>query len=84
MNPNASRIGYEIAHVHPSENSLHVYMAPRDAKAVIEAGWGRSFSAPWLAPPSWIMVYAPRDEKEVAVVETIVRAAVDFAVGEKL
>jgi hypothetical protein len=36
-------IGYEIAHVHPSDNSLHVLMSLVDARAVVEAGWGQRF-----------------------------------------
>ncbi|KAF2110638.1 hypothetical protein BDV96DRAFT_603722 [Lophiotrema nucula] len=82
MNPNASKIFYEVAHVHPSENSLHVYLSPKDARTVVESGWGEKFTVPWIAPPSWVMVYAPRDEEEVEVVRGIVRAAVCFAVGK--
>jgi hypothetical protein len=81
INPVAHKIFYEVAHVHPKDNSLHVYVSPRDARTVIEKGWGQRFPVTWLAPPSWIMVYAPRDAKEVEVVKEIVRAAVCFAVG---
>jgi hypothetical protein len=81
INPVAHKIFYEVAHVHPKDNSLHVYVSPRDARTVIEKGWGQRFPVTWLAPPSWIMVYAPRDAEEVEVVKEIVRAAVCFAVG---
>ncbi|KAF2260580.1 hypothetical protein CC78DRAFT_536334 [Lojkania enalia] len=81
INPAAHKFFYEVAHVHPTENSLHVYCSPRDARKVLEFGWGMRFPASWLAPPSWIMVFAPRDEGEVEVVRGIVRAAVCFAVG---
>lgn len=84
MNPNAKKIFYEIAHVHPSEQSLHVYLSPADARMVVERGWGERFPVTWLAPPSWVMVYAPRDEDEVGVVREIVRAGVCFAAGRKL
>jgi hypothetical protein len=84
INPAAHKIFYELAHVHPSENSLHVYVSPRDAKLVMKRGWGQRFPVTWLAPPSWMMVYAPRTEEEVEVVREIVRAAVCFAVGENL
>jgi len=82
INPVAHKIFYEVAHVHPSENSLHVYVSPQDAKLVMKRGWGQRFPVSWLAPPSWIMVYAPRTEEEVEVVREIVRAAVCFAVGK--
>ncbi|KAF2801047.1 hypothetical protein K505DRAFT_291520 [Melanomma pulvis-pyrius CBS 109.77] len=84
INPAAHRIFYEIAHVHPNDNSLHVYVSPRDAKTVIEKGWGQRFPVSWLAPVSWIMVYAPRDEEEVGIVREIVRAGVCFAAGKEL
>ncbi|KAF2830835.1 hypothetical protein CC86DRAFT_367494 [Ophiobolus disseminans] len=84
INPVAHKIFYEVAHVHPSENSLHVYVSPQDAKLVMKRGWGQRFPVTWLAPPSWIMVYAPRTEEEVEVVREIVRAAVCFAVGREV
>lgn len=84
INPNASKIFYEVAHVHPQENSLHVYLSPRDAKVVVERGWGQMFPVTWLAPPSWVMVYAPRTEEEVGIVREIVRAACCFAAGKEL
>lgn len=84
INPVAQKIFYEVAHVHPSENSLHVYVSPLDAKLVMKRGWGQRFPVTWLAPPSWIMVYAPRTEEEVEIVREIVRAAVCFAVGENV
>jgi hypothetical protein len=81
INPVAHKIFYEVAHVHPAENSLHVYVSPVDAKLVMKRGWGQRFPVTWLAPPSWIMVYAPRNEDEVEIVREIVRAAVCHAVG---
>ncbi|KAH8730800.1 hypothetical protein GQ44DRAFT_420096 [Phaeosphaeriaceae sp. PMI808] len=84
INPVASKIFYEIAHVHPAENSLHVYVSPKDARMVIEKGWGQRFPVTWLAPPSWVMVYAPRNEEEVEVVREIVRAGVCFAIGQNV
>ncbi|KAF2735327.1 hypothetical protein EJ04DRAFT_534346 [Polyplosphaeria fusca] len=80
-NPVAQKIFYEIAHVHPSENSLHVYVSEADARMVVESGWGMRFPVQWLAPKGWVMVWAPRDEGELEVVEGIVRAGVCFAVG---
>ncbi|KAF3008592.1 hypothetical protein E8E13_007628 [Curvularia kusanoi] len=81
INPVAHKIFYEVAHVHPKENSLHVYVSPKDARTVVSRGWGKRFPVTWLAPPSWIMVYAPRNERELEVVKEIVRAAICHAVG---
>ncbi|EOA91552.1 uncharacterized protein SETTUDRAFT_162243 [Exserohilum turcica Et28A] len=81
INSVAHKIFYEVAHVHPAENSLHVYVSPKDAKLIMERGWGQRFPVTWIAPPSWIMVYAPRNEHEVQVVREIVRAAMCYAVS---
>ena len=53
-NPVAKKIRCEIAHVHPSENSLHVHISTRDAREIITARWGMRFSVQGLAPPSWV------------------------------
>ncbi|PSN73514.1 hypothetical protein BS50DRAFT_569038 [Corynespora cassiicola Philippines] len=84
INPNAHKIFYEVAHVHPTDHSLHVYASTKDARLVIEKGWGARFPVEWLAPSSWIMVYAPRDDGEAKVVNDIVRAAVCFAAGKDI
>jgi hypothetical protein len=84
INPVAHKIFYEVAHAHSSDNSLHVYTSPQDARLVMKRGWGQRFPVTWLAPPSWIMVYAPRNEEELEVVREIVRAAVCYAIGQNV
>lgn len=73
-------IDREIAHAHPSDCSLHVWVSNTDARKVIEAGWGQRFPLP-PAPAGWIMVYAPRNESEMDVIEDIVKAAAHWATG---
>ncbi|KAF2020941.1 hypothetical protein BU24DRAFT_416600 [Aaosphaeria arxii CBS 175.79] len=80
INPKAKAIFYEIAHVHPSDSSLHVYLSPRDARVVVEKKWGERFSVDWIAPKSWVLVYAPRNATEVEVIREIVEAGIKFAV----
>ena len=79
-------LGNEIVHVHPAENSLHVWLSGPDAKEVIEKGWGERFplSAMGMCHPSWIMVYAPRSMADVDVIEEIVAAGVQFLTGVKV
>lgn len=72
-------IDHEIAHAHHSDHSLHVWLSDRDAKKVVDAGWGERFPLP--VPNGWIMVYAPRDEAEMDLVENIVRAAASYITG---
>ncbi|RAL12526.1 uncharacterized protein BO97DRAFT_58943 [Aspergillus homomorphus CBS 101889] len=73
-------LSYEIAHTHPAENSLHVWLSDVDAREVIEKGWGQRFPLP-AVPQGWVMVYAPRDEGEMDIVEWIVRAAARWVTG---
>lgn len=79
-------LGNEIAHVHPAENSLHVWLSGPDAKEVVEKGWGERFplSAMGMCHPSFIMVYAPRNMADVDVIEEIVSAGVQFLTGVKV
>ena len=80
----------ELAHVHASreaaDGSLHVILAPRDCAEVIDKGWGERHPCAGalggrLLPAEYLMVYAPRDRAEVAVVRGIVEAAVRAALG---
>lgn len=59
-------------------------LAPRDARLVIERGWGERFGLSGTVMPSWyVMVYAPRSEAEMSVVEGILRAAARFMIGDE-
>lgn len=47
------RFGYEIAHAHQADGSLHVILHPHDVRTFIEQGWGQrhplaSTSAHWM------------------------------------
>jgi hypothetical protein len=72
LNPIAQKPFYtidrEIAHVHPQDRSLHVWLSDADAKAVVEKGWGERFVVKF-APSGYVMVYAPRNEDEVKILE---------------
>ncbi|KAF4996802.1 hypothetical protein FGRMN_4278 [Fusarium graminum] len=84
VHPVAKRTKGEIAHMHGSDGSMHVNLAPKDAKLVLERGWGQrhplSGTILYLGN---VMVYAPRNEEELEVVESITRAGARFMVGEK-
>ncbi|KAF4473218.1 hypothetical protein FAGAP_13354 [Fusarium agapanthi] len=83
--PIAKRTGGEIGHMHGSDGSMHINLAPKDAKLVLEKGWGQrhplSGTVLYLGN---VMVYAPRDEDELEVVKNITRAGVKFMLGEEL
>lgn len=84
INPHAHKIFYEFAYVHPQDSSLHVYLSPRNARMALMNCRGQRFPISWIAPASYIMVYAPKHEDEVDVECEIVRAAICFAVRKEL
>lgn len=77
---NNKMLGTEIAHAHPSDGSLHVWLSEADAKTVVEKGWGMRFPLAFI-DKGWAMVYAPRSMTEVEVVERIVKAGIAWIAG---
>jgi hypothetical protein len=80
--PEAFLIGREFAHVHPApDHSLHAMLPPDLAQEAIEAGWAEQHPVArrGLIPPNAVMLFAPRDEPELDVVESLVRASHGFA-----
>lgn len=77
-------LGNEIAHVHPAENSLHVWLTLPDTRKVVEAGWGQRFplASLGMVDEGWTFVYAPRSMEEVDVAEEIVRAGIGHLTGQ--
>jgi hypothetical protein len=87
LNPIAQKPFYtidrEIAHVHPQDRSLHVWLSDADAKAVVEKGCGERFVVKF-APSGYVMVYAPRNEDEVKILEKIVKVGAIWFAGVEL
>jgi len=87
VTPITRTCGGEVCHAHPSDGSLHMTLHPADAKVVIENGWGERHplaKGGWMrrfVPKEFIMIYAPRDEAEVALVMEIVCAAAWWVSG---
>jgi hypothetical protein len=80
--PEAFLIDREFAHLHPSpDHSLHAMLPPDVAAEAVEAGWAEPHPVArmGLIPPTAVMLYAPRDGAELAVVETLIRASHAFA-----
>ena len=77
-------VGREFAHLHPSpDESLHIVL-PRDlAAAAIDAGWAEPhpLAARMHGPSIAVMVFAPRNDDEVAVVAGLVEASYRGAIG---
>ncbi len=72
----------EIAHIHPSDNSMHMVLSPSDAVAAIEMGWAERHGLAGLAvglPPTYVMVYSPRDQEDLTVIKDLLEAAIAYA-----
>lgn len=85
LHPVNRTCGGEVCHTHPSDGgSLHLTLHPADVKTVLERGWGERHPLSrggWFerfVPAGFVMVYAPRDPREVEIVAEVVRAAVWF------
>jgi hypothetical protein len=80
--PEAFLIDREFAHLHPApDRSLHAMLPADLASAAVEAGWAETHPVArmGLIPPTAVMLYAPRDDAELAVIETLVKASHAFA-----
>ncbi|MHB8325300.1 MAG: luciferase domain-containing protein [Candidatus Dormibacteria bacterium] len=77
-------IGREFVHLHPAPDfSLHAMVPPALVDILVARGWGEPHPVArmGLIPPTAVMVYAPRDDGERAVVEAVVRASHRYATG---
>jgi hypothetical protein len=82
--PEAFLIDREFAHLHPHPDySLHAMLPTQTVAEAVAAGWAEPHPVALrgLIPPTAVMLYAPRDEAELEVIETLVRAAHAFARG---
>ena len=75
----------EIYHTHTTEGSSHALLSPADAKLVIQRGWGErhGLSGKLRIPLSFVMIFAPRSDTEVQIIERIVRAAAQYGLNGK-
>ncbi|MFL5824896.1 MAG: luciferase family protein [Thermoleophilaceae bacterium] len=80
--PEAFLIGREFAHLHPDpDHSLHAMLPPETMEEAIAAGWAElhPVALRGLIPRTAVMLYAPRDDAELDVIERLVRASHAFA-----
>ncbi|MEM9544867.1 MAG: hypothetical protein AAGA77_02785 [Bacteroidota bacterium] len=82
---NAFMIGTEFAHFHPHpDRSMHLGLSEDDATTIINKGWGEwhPLIKRGFLPPNIIMLYAPRDQKELDVSKIVLKRSYAFAKGE--
>lgn len=80
----AFMLGREFAHVHPfPDHSLHMTLPDALRSAAISAGWAVPHPMAGLPTISrnLVMVFAPRDELELAVVKRLLTASANYARG---
>ncbi len=80
--PEAFLIDREFAHVHPApDHSLHAMLPIETVSEAVAAGWAEPHpvALSGLIPSNAVMLYAPRDEAELDVIERLVRASHAFA-----
>jgi hypothetical protein len=80
----AFMIEHEFAHLHPSsDGSLHMVLPPDVVDRVIENQWAERhpLAGRHGLPSNIVMVYGPRNEDELEVVNDLVRASYDLAMG---
>jgi Family of unknown function (DUF5519) len=77
-------VGREFAHLHPaSDGSLHLVLPPDVVDRVIDNGWAERhpLAGRHGLPANIVMVYGPRDDDELGVVEDLLRASHALAAG---
>jgi Family of unknown function (DUF5519) len=80
--PEAFLIDREFAHLHPApDHSLHAMLPIELVSEAVAAGWAEPHPVALrgLIPSNAVMLYAPRDEAELDVIERLVRASHAFA-----
>jgi hypothetical protein len=80
--PEAFLIDREFAHLHPApDHSVHAMLPTETVDEAVEAGWAEPHPVALrgLIPRNAVMLYAPRDEAELDVVEGLIRASHAFA-----
>jgi luciferase-like monooxygenase len=80
--PEAFLVGREFAHLHPDpDRSLHAMLPTETVTDAVAAGWAEPHpvALKGLIPPTAVMLYAPRDEAELDVIERLVGASHAFA-----
>lgn len=71
----------EIAHIHPSDGSMHMVLSPADARLVLDRHWGELHALAGLfnrLPVSYTFVYAPRGDADFQAIQQILSASVAF------
>jgi hypothetical protein len=85
FNPRAFMVGREFAHIHshPDNGSMHLQLPAEDAVELIAKGWGEDHYLVSIGhlPKGLVLVFSPRNEEELVVLQTIVERSYQYATG---
>lgn len=82
--PDAVETHGEVAHVHPSDGSMHMILSASDARTVIDRGWGERHPLAGVLPglpDTYLLIYPPRTAGELAITARILDGAVAHMAG---
>ena len=82
----AFMIGREFAHIHPlPDGSLHAALPPELAEEAMEKGWAEQHPVARMGyiPPNVVMIYAPRNAREIEIVAGLVTESYRYAGGRR-
>jgi hypothetical protein len=79
-------VDHEFCHLHPlPDGSIHLTLPTQVRERAIERGWAEQHlaSRAGILPETLVMVYAPRDPNELAIVLRLIWRSYEFARGAK-
>lgn len=71
----------EVGHIHMFDGSMHLTLSPSDTKVILESGWGELHGLSGNGPliKTYMMIYSPRNEKELKIIKKILDAAIKYS-----
>ena len=84
-NREAIMVGRELAHIHPQPHggSMLMRLPAHQVAEVVKKGWGEQHPLALDGSiPNLLMVYAPRNDEDLAVTKISINAAVEYATSD--
>jgi hypothetical protein len=85
--PRAFIVDHEFCHLHPlPDGSIHLTLPKRVRERAIRRGWAEQHlvSRAGILPETLVLVYAPRNATELAIVMDLVWQSYQFAMGSQI
>lgn len=78
---------FEVFHMHETDGSVHCMLSAADARLLVQKGWGQRHGLNGRVglPRGYLMIFAPRNDDELLVLEQIAKAAGQYGLdGERV